>query len=254
MSELVPGTESAEGAVTTLTFYRFRGFWARVWAFIHVQLAKAPLQRIPGVRFSKVMGTGAGQGFDLAPDFGVYAILATWDSEDRARTQLAEAPIFRRYDRRATESWTVLLSPTRSRGAWDGRSPFPTAEPDRSTSGPVAVITRATMRGGALRAFWKAVPPVSLATVDEPALLFQVGMGELPVVLLTTFSVWSDAEALHAFAYGPGSAHLAAVKASRKERWFDEELFARFEVVDTWGRWGERTPLAEPRAPAELSA
>ena len=56
-----------------------------------------------------------------------------------------------------------------------------------------------------------------------------VGVGEAPVGLQGTFSVWESAGALREFA--SGSAHAAVVARTEPERWYAEELFARFAVV-----------------------
>jgi spheroidene monooxygenase len=253
--------------VTTLSFYRFRGLWPRIWAFVHMELGKRPLRRLPDVGFHKILGTGSGVGFDPFPNFSVYAILATWPSLAVARERVREGQPFGRYRRMAHEEWTLFLEATRSRGHWDARAPFePTA--DRSTGaskqgraegasdsvrslpiGPatshMGVITRAKIRSRHLIPFWRSVPAISAALGEHPALRFQIGMGELPVVQLMTFSLWEDRASMQDFAYRAPSPHPPVLRRSRSEGWFKEELFARFRVLDSAGTWNGRDPLAE---------
>ncbi len=230
--------------VTTLSFFRFEGLFARCWAFVSMQLAKGPLRRVEDIGFCKLMGTGTGEGFDPAPNFSVYAILATWPSMDAARAQVEQSPVYRTYRRRAAESWTVYLAPTRARGSWDRQAPF-VATPEPEGAGPwVGVLTRATVRLPSLPSFWRTVPPISAIIRSQPGLHFKLGLGELPVLQLSTFSIWQDLPGVQRFAYDPGP-HRDAMRLARKHRWFSEELFARFRVLDSSGTWRGSNPLVE---------
>jgi spheroidene monooxygenase len=228
-------------AVTTISFFRFEGFWNRVWAFVHVQLAKGPLRRSRGVRFAKVMGTGHGRGFDLWPNFSVYAVLVTWSSLEEARQGFADTPMLDRYRRRSVEQWTVFLGARRSVGSWDRRTPFEAARP-QAREGPVGILTRASIRWRHVVAFWRSVPAVSRATAQQAGLCFQMGMGELPVFSLTTFSVWDGQHPMRCFAYHPGP-HRDTMVRARQDGWFKEDLFARFEILASVGTWEGRDPL-----------
>jgi hypothetical protein len=87
------------------------------------------------------------------------------------------------------------------------------------------------------------VPPVAFDAARAPGLRLSVAIGEAPVGLLGTFSVWQDQSALEAFAYR-GEAHRQVVRRTPGERWYAEELFARFEVLDAEGTVGGIDPLA----------
>ncbi len=68
-----------------------------------------------------------------------------------------------------------------------------------------------------------------------------VGIGEAPVGLQGTFSLWSDAAALQEFAHRR-PAHTAVVARTATEGWYAEELFARFAVLDVRGTYAGRHP------------
>ena len=134
------------------------------------------------------------------------------------------------------------LRPLSARGRWSGREPFGRPGGGR-WEGPVAAVTRARLAVTRSATFWRAVPPVSLDLAGRPGLRLAVGIGEAPVGLQGTFSLWASPGALREFAYG-GAAHRAVVERTDRERWYAEELFARFAVEDAAGSVDGRDPLA----------
>ena len=202
--------------------------------------ARLSLSRLPGIGFWKLCGSGSGQGFTPRPNTAVWAILATWPDAETARTQTQTAAVYRRWQAHASESWTILLQPTSSRGKWSGRSPF-TPIPTE-TDGPVVALTRATLRTRTLLQFWRRVPDISQTIGDNPDVIFKIGIGEIPLLHQITFSIWPDAAAMARFARGDGP-HGRAIAAVRAENWFAEELYARFRILDDWGTWGGASPL-----------
>lgn len=222
----------------SLSFFRFSSPLTRVWALSMMAWARGPLARTQDIGFWKLCGSGKGEGFTprLAPD--VFAILATWPDAETARARVADAPIFRRYRKRADEAWTVFLTPTSTRGNWSGQEPFvvqPAAE------GPLAALTRATIKPGILGRFWGRVPDISAIIGTDPNVAFKIGIGEIPMLQQVTFSIWPSKAAMDAFARtGP---HAQAIRAVRDEGWFKEELYARFVVQSDSGTWGGGSPL-----------
>ncbi len=234
------GKEPAIQTVS-LSFYRFPRVRDRIWAFAMMGLARPAIARLDGIGFWKLCGSGTGEGFTPMPDTAVYAILAVWDSAARARQQTQSAAIYRRYQARASESWTVYLTPTSARGAWSGQSPF---RPDAaSDSGPIAALTRATLRPRTMLRFWRRVPRISAVIGDNRDVAFKIGIGEVPWLHQVTFSIWPDAGTMAEFARRDGP-HAQAIRAVREGNWFREELYARFNVQGAEGTWQGRPPLA----------
>lgn len=205
-------------------------------------------KRVPGLRFARRLGTGAGQAMGLQADLGRWALFAVWDDDDALDAFLAHDPLPRRWRVRSRESWSVRLAPLSAHGTWGGVDPFADLDPVAAERlaqgpGPVAVLTRATIPPRHWPAFYRAVPPVEAALHDATGLLDAAGVGEWPVGLLATFSLWRSADDVDAFAYG-NSAHHGVVRATRAGGWFAEELFARFRPYDSTGTWDGRDPLA----------
>ena len=234
--------------IVSLTFHRFEGAGARLWALGQMGLARRALARVPGIGFWKLCGSGTGEGFTPLPNTAVYAILATWPDMGTARAQTGGAPVFARRAARAAETWTLFLQPVQARGAWSGAAPF---EPEGAipTGAPVAALTRATVKPRVAARFWRRVPDISRVIGADPNVLFKIGIGEVPLLHQVTFSVWPDVASMAAFARADGP-HARAVAAVRAGDWFAEELYARFRVAGARGTWGGTDPLAAKDAAA----
>ena len=211
-------------------------------ALLRMGLDRPRVRRLPGVRFAKLLGTGDGRTFTPRDaDATRWGLLTTW-SDAAAAAAFERSPVAAGWRALADESWRVDLRPVAARGRWSGREPFGDPQPER-TQGPVAAITRARLVTRRTVRFWSAVPPVSADLGAAPGLLGALGIGEAPLGLQGTFSLWQDAEALRAFAHR-GAAHREVMARTASEGWYAEELFARFAVVGSAGTLDGRDPLA----------
>jgi hypothetical protein len=203
-------------------------------------LDRRHLARTPGLRFAKLLGTGDGRTFTVRDaDPHHWGLIAAWDDVEAA-AEFATGPTERAWSRLTTERLAVRMEPVASRGRWSGREPFGDPVP-HPTTGPVASITRARLRLRRARGFWAAVPPVSADLREVPGLRLAVGIGEAPIGLQGTFSLWDDAASLLEFAYRR-AAHREVVARTATEGWYVEELFARFRVLSVEGTFAGRTP------------
>lgn len=209
------------------------------------------LRRVPGLRFARMLGTGSGRTFtlrDATPRR--WGLLASWDTAEAARVFDRDAVTSRRWDAVADERFRADLRPLAARGRWSGHTPFgdpqpvhrSSAAPSRSGATPVAALTRARIATRKAATFWRAVPPVSADLHRVDGLRLAVGIGEAPVGLQGTFSLWDSAGALRDFAYR-GAAHAEVVARTATEGWYREELFARFAVLATAGTVDGVEPL-----------
>jgi heme-degrading monooxygenase HmoA len=211
-----------------------------VAAMSHLAIDRQRLRQTPGLRFSRLLGTGKGSDTGPSADVRRTALFAVWEHERDLERFLGESSITRRWAQ-AAEQWHVRLRAIGGHGLWrsvdvlDGLTPG-------TDAGPIAVLTRADVRQSAWLAFRAAGPAVSAELQDAPGLLAVAGVGELPVGRLGTFSLWADLASMRAFAASP--VHVDVVRRTREDGWYGEELFARFEPYGSSGTWEGRDPLA----------
>jgi hypothetical protein len=221
----------------TVTAFRYKPL-ARFRAFANMgRVLMQPLQA-EGLQFSKLMGSGI--DFGLVPDLSTYVFLGVWDTIDTARS-FSQTAIYKHLSQGTTETGTLYLQPEQAHGLWDGINPFATnadrtRRDERANPGnPVAVLTRATIRPRALPDFWSHVPQARQRLADHAdQLLFGIGVGEVPLVQQCTVSVWRSSAAVDQYAYRQ-SGHKEVVRLTRERKWYSEELFARFTVLQTEG-------------------
>lgn len=227
------------GAVVTMHVWRVAPH--RVPSALRaVVLDRRRVRALTGVRFAKLLGTG--QGFSVRhADPTRWALLVSWTGSDAARA-FDDTVVPRRWRARSRETWQAVLRPLASHGRWSRREPF---DAPRAThwDGPVAAITRARLVARRAVAFWRAVPAVAADLDRRDGLRAAFGIGEAPLGVQGTFTIWTDAPALQAFAY-QGDAHSRAIRETVTRRWYAEELFARFGVVSATGTLDTRDPLA----------
>lgn len=211
-------------------------------AFLRMATQRRAIRRIPGVLFAKLMGTGSGATFTMRDsDLTHWAILTVWSDESGAEG-FDDHPRARAWQDVSTEHARVTMRPLVSRGSWSGLEPF--AVPDtKAGPGPIAAITRARIKPHLWWRFWSSVPPVALDLRSDPGVLFTLGIGEAPVGLQGTFSIWRDAAALSEFAY-QRPAHAEVVARTHELQWYAEEMFTRFQVMDIRGRYDGRDVLS----------
>ncbi len=200
------------------------------------------LESVQGLRFVRTLGTGRGTNTGPSIDARRSAMFAVWDEERDLDRFLTAHAIARRW-RRADEAWHVRLHLLHGRGRWgdlDVRSLA--SEGPGDASGPVAVLTRATIRPGATLDFMRASRAFGRAAARAPGNLAVVGIGERPIGRLGTFSLWQSRDAAGDFAQGHRS-HREAMGSARRQGWFVEELFATFEPFASSGTWNGRDPL-----------
>lgn len=205
-------------------------------ALARIALDRRRARRTPGVRFAKMLGTGDGRTF-RARDANLtrWVKVSTWAVP-------GPDPVADSWGRLATETLRLELRPLSSKGRWSGRQPFGDPASERY-DGPVAALTRARLTPRRTATFWRAVPPVSAELHRSPGLLAALAVGEAPVGLQGTLSLWRSPAALRDFAYR-SAAHTAVIEDTARLQWYSEELFARFAVTACEGTLDGRDPLA----------
>lgn len=232
-----------EAKFTTLTLFGISSGNIR-WGLAQMGTSVPKLQQVPGLLFFKLLGSGHGKGFSIKPNFRRYGLMCTWQSEADANAFLLHSPLMQEYRQHTDEIWTLKMLPYQQHGFWDGQEPFAPVLALPHTSGPIAVLTRASINWRALPGFWRFVPETSQALDNAEGLICSIGLGELPLVRQATFSVWESVEAMKAYAY-KNPLHKEVMRRTRSDNWYSEELFARFKPIHSQGTWNGTDPLAD---------
>ena len=208
-----------------------------LWALFHMGWDRLWMKRTKYISFWKLLGTGKGKTFTLrdgtALRWGFIVVLPrekidTFDS----------SPIVTRWRKKSFSEFHAVLAPISVHGKWAKQNPFISdgvVSKRENWSGEVVAITRARIKWQKNLIFWRSVPPVTQSLHQSEGLIGAIGIGEAPIGLQGTFSLWASSDAVKNFAYR-GSAHQSAIAATHREKWYSEELFARFAVLERAGR------------------
>ena len=200
-------------------------------AILNMATNKLLLKLVPGIKFIKLLGTGKGESFTPKDaDQLRWGILVTINESNLH--DLENSFVVKIWRKISSNQYKVILKPIASHGLWSKQDPFIVEKFD--WSGKVAAVTRARIVWRKNLQFWKAVPPVTESLHQSEGLINAIGIGEAPIGLQGTFSIWESAAALRDFAY-KGRAHVAAIAATESNKWYSEELFARFAVIEEQG-------------------
>ena len=216
--------------ITVVYFWRISKVALPI-AILNMASNKLLLKKIPGISFIKLLGTGKGETFTPKDaDQFRWGILVTIN-EDKL-DKLEKSLVLKLWRKISSNEYRAILKPISSHGYWSGKQPFEVEKFE--WSGKIVAITRARIVWRKNFQFWRAVPPVTLSLHQSQGLLAAIGIGEAPIGLQGTFSIWESGAALREFAY-KGNAHVQAIKATESNKWYSEELFARFAVIAEQG-------------------
>ena len=216
--------------ITVVYFWRIKRIFIPV-AIVFMAIHRRMIKRFPSVGFVKLLGTGKGKSFTPKDaDATRWGLLITI-SEDNL-TKFENSKALRQWRWISTSQYSATLQPISSHGLCSKKQPFEIWE--QSWNGKVAAITRARIAWRQNFKFWRAVPPVTQSLHQSPGLINAIGIGEAPIGLQGTFSIWQDGRSLRDFAY-KGRAHAEAITATAENNWYSEELFARFAIIKESG-------------------
>lgn len=203
------------------------------FAFISMARDRARLRRSRGVHFAKMLGTGTGENFTPSDaDLSRWGALVVID--EAQLDAIDNNSVIKGWNNRSTNEVRLVLDPIAAHGLWSGSNPFDWSHTPAADVKVVA-ITRARIKWLQNFRFWSAVPPVSAELHQSPGLIAAIGIGEAPIGLQGTFSLWENGKALRDFAY-KGQAHQKAIEATAQYNWYAEELFSRFAVRHVRGQ------------------
>jgi hypothetical protein len=226
-------TDGSDRQVITRIYFWKVSKRSQFWALLRMGLDRRNLKRNRRIGFWKLLGTGKGETFtprDADPTR--WGLLVT--IEEDALKDFENSRVIRRWDNKSKSRFRATLRCISVHGSWSGKKPFHHEVDPRNWNGPVAAITRARIKWRKSFVFWRAVPPVTSSLLNSEGLKRAIGIGEAPLGLQGTFSLWSDPLAVSKFAYR-GSEHKEAISATAREKWYSEELFGRFAIIESAG-------------------
>jgi len=215
-----------------VSLFKYQGF-NKKWQALG-RMGRSPLleRSYQGLSFWRPFGTGSGNGFSIWPDWSTFGLLTVFDSEYNANLFLNSKTIAD-YEAPAISHSHVLMYSIKAHGQWSKREPFVQSITYDETK-PIAVITRATIKPRLAHKFWWYVPSVSKSMDGHKGLIYTKGIGEWPIFMQATFSLWETGNDMMAYAY-QNKKHANMVKKTRELGWYSEELFSRFHPFEIRG-------------------
>lgn len=211
------------------------------FAFLAMAIHRIPLLLNKKCSFWKLLGSGKNGSFDRQVDLQQWGLLTVWNTEKDFHDFYKNSFISAWWNALASETYTIICEPLASQGLWNGIEPFDKVQ-NNSYTGPIAVLTRATIRFNRLKNFWSSVDKVAKLMLESKGFITSFGLGEAPFYRQATFSVWESLDDVKAFAY-QSAEHKEVIKKTREENWYSEELFARFKPIASFGTLKGIDPL-----------
>lgn len=184
------------------------------------------------------MGIGKNGTFDIHPDWCQWAVLTIYDevlvNESNEEEILSKAIlpkfILSYFSFFKCKTIDYFLLPIEGHGLWDKKECFGKLPNKSDYNEKMAVLTRATIRIRRLKRFWAHVDDVAKEMKQADGFITSIGVGEIPLIKNGTFSLWESKGHIKRFAYKMQS-HSNVVAKTRKENWYQEEMFVRFKPL-----------------------
>jgi spheroidene monooxygenase len=152
---------------------------------------------------------------------------------ERAKDFLNTSNIIENYKKHSSEFFSVMLQAYSSKGSWSKNTLQITQE--APLTGPIAGITRASIKFSKAPEFWSKAPPAQASLERDPGCILAAGIGEAPYLRQATFTMWESTAAMDQ--YARSGAHLQAIQTAYKGEFFTESMFTRFVPIDPKGVW-----------------
>jgi hypothetical protein len=207
---------------------------SRGWGFLRYILGKHPFRSAPGLQFCKILGSGFNGGFSTKPSLTKQGFFCVFDSALNAAQFEETSSILKAYQDHAHEFFLAKIQAYSSRGSWSGFS-MSCVNSNSSINGPIASLTRASIRPSKAGQFWEKAKPAEDAIALASGKILTAGVGEAPYLRQATFTIWDDVQSLEQ--YAQKGAHLSAIKAAYGQAYFSESMFTRFKVIKAQGIW-----------------
>lgn len=241
MMDPIPVTKTLQGVVAVVLVDLKSSQSA--WGWMRMVRGPSALHH-EGLLFAKVMGSGHEGGFSLRPSATHQGLLCLFDCVTHAQ-KFFSSDWVSEYRAHSREFCQGLLAIQSNRGTWDGmtwdNTPVQALEglyPSHEEGGPMAALTRASIKFSKAMTFWRYAPPAQEALHTAQGCELAMGLGEAPMVRQCTLSIWESVEAMNRYArQGP---HMKAIQAAWRHEFFSESMFIRMRLLELQGTWKDK--------------
>jgi hypothetical protein len=165
-------------------------------------------------------------------------LIAFWDDVDAFDRFVDNDPIGQRF----SGGFQARLRPLRAHGSWPGLpADVPTSRAVQY-DGPVVVLTLGRLRISQAARFLRTSRPAERAAAAHDGMIWGSAAARPPFV--ATMSIWGNAQATAAFAYGrQPPAHSDAISAQQRKDFHRQSVFIRFAPTRLEGTLLGTNPL-----------
>lgn len=172
------------------------------------------------------------------PPIGRAGLIAFWDDDEAFDQFLDNDPIGKRF----AGGFQARLSPLRAYGSWPGLPVDVASSRAVHDDGPVVVLTLGRLRISQTVRFLRASRPAERAAIAHDGLIW--GSAAVRPPFVATASIWSNARATAAYAYGrQDPAHVGAIGEQQRKDFHRQSVFIRFAPLSLEGTLGGSNPL-----------
>lgn len=200
-------------------------------------LRKPKPRHTPGLRSAEV-AVFAPLARSRPPPIGRAGLIAFWDDADAFERFLDRDALGRAF----AGGFQARLVPLRAHGSWPG---LPADVPESRAvqhDGPVVVLTLGRLRISQVVRFLRASRPAERAALAQDGMIW--GSAAVRPPFVATVSIWTDARATAAYAYGgQPPAHSAAIAEQRRKDFHRQSAFIRFAPTRLEGNLAGLNPL-----------
>lgn len=198
----------------------------------------------PGLRSAEV-ALFAPLALAGSPPVRRAGLIALWDDEEAFERFLHDHPIAQRF----AGGFEARLEPLRAYGSWPGLPATVPSSRAVPNDGPVVVLTLGRLRLSQTVRFLRASGPAERAAVEHDGMVWGSAATRPPFV--ATVSIWRDAQATAAYAYGHHQpAHREAIAEQQRTDFHRQSAFIRFAPISLEGGLTGANPLTA----AEIAA
>ena len=202
------------------------------------------VRRTPGLRAAEA-AVFAPLALSGPPPVRRAGLIAFWDDEAAFDRFLERDDLGERF----AGGFQARLRPLRAYGSWPGLPDDVPTSRAVDHDGPVVVLTLGRLHLSRVVRFLRTSRPAEFAAREHDGMIWGSAAARPPFV--ATVSIWRDARATAAYAYGQQvPAHSNAIDEQRRKDFHRQSAFIRFAPTRMEGELGGTNPLVASTLPS----